>query len=356
MGIYTICFAWEEGAVCKKICHKFYAISIVEKEKILQICMQEKVDGVTSIASDIAVPTVNYITYKMGLNGNSMRAGLSTTNKLIMRNILHDNGIPVPKYRKISSLLEAVDFEYPFMVKAVDRSGSRGIRLVNNNNDLQIAFKDSLYYSFTNYALIEEYFEGTQYSFEMFSQGGKHVFIAITEEFYTGPPFFVEEKHVIPGRIRDVDFEKALSIVRKSLSVLGIKEGASHSEIRINPNGEMCIIEVASRMGGDFRSTLIDLSSGLDFNKIVVKNALGIHIDIGKTKYKNAALIKWILNKNDYNTFKYLYEVGKICQYEILDEPCDSRIVDSSQRFGYFIIKDINNTNCLNLLEVPDEK
>ena len=35
MGLYTICFAWAEGAVCKDIADKFYPISIVEKEQIL---------------------------------------------------------------------------------------------------------------------------------------------------------------------------------------------------------------------------------------------------------------------------------------------------------------------------------
>ena len=34
LGVYTICFAWEEGAICKDICDKFYPISIIEKEKI----------------------------------------------------------------------------------------------------------------------------------------------------------------------------------------------------------------------------------------------------------------------------------------------------------------------------------
>ena len=37
MGIHSIRFAWEEGAVCKDICDEFYPISIIEKVEILDI-------------------------------------------------------------------------------------------------------------------------------------------------------------------------------------------------------------------------------------------------------------------------------------------------------------------------------
>ena len=71
MGLYTICFAWAEGAVCKDVADKFYPISIVEKEQILDVCRQEQIDGICTIASDTAAPTVAYVAEQMGLIGNS---------------------------------------------------------------------------------------------------------------------------------------------------------------------------------------------------------------------------------------------------------------------------------------------
>ena len=58
MGIYTICFAWEQGAVCKDLCDLFYPISITEKDEILALCRKEQIDGICTIASDVAAPTV----------------------------------------------------------------------------------------------------------------------------------------------------------------------------------------------------------------------------------------------------------------------------------------------------------
>ena len=67
MGLRVICFAWADGAVCSEIADKFYPISIVEKETILKICREEKIDGICTIASDVAAPTVAYVAESMGL-------------------------------------------------------------------------------------------------------------------------------------------------------------------------------------------------------------------------------------------------------------------------------------------------
>ena len=53
MGLKTICFAWEQGAICKDYVDKFYPISVLEKDEILEMCKLEKVNGVVSNASDL---------------------------------------------------------------------------------------------------------------------------------------------------------------------------------------------------------------------------------------------------------------------------------------------------------------
>ena len=59
MGLEIHCFAWDKDAVCKEEVDSFYPISIVEKEKIFQICQSIEIDGICTIASDVAAPTVS---------------------------------------------------------------------------------------------------------------------------------------------------------------------------------------------------------------------------------------------------------------------------------------------------------
>ena len=59
MGIETHVFAWAAGDVGEKSADYFYPISIVEKDEILKRCREIGIDGICTIASDLAVITVN---------------------------------------------------------------------------------------------------------------------------------------------------------------------------------------------------------------------------------------------------------------------------------------------------------
>ena len=67
MGYETHVFAWREGATGAKDADYFYEISITEKEKILKICRQIRPQAVTTIGSDLANITVQYLAEKLGL-------------------------------------------------------------------------------------------------------------------------------------------------------------------------------------------------------------------------------------------------------------------------------------------------
>ena len=103
MGLGTLCFAWPEGAVCKEQCDEFVPVSIVEKERIASICAERGIDGVATIASDVAVPTVCHVAQQLGLNGNSERSAFLSTNKNAMRAAFRAAGVRVPASRMARS-------------------------------------------------------------------------------------------------------------------------------------------------------------------------------------------------------------------------------------------------------------
>ena len=59
MGIETHVFAWAANDVGEKSADYFYPISIVEKDEILHKCREIGIDGVCSIASDLAAIKLN---------------------------------------------------------------------------------------------------------------------------------------------------------------------------------------------------------------------------------------------------------------------------------------------------------
>ena len=99
LGYSIIGIAWAEGAVCKEYCDKFYPVSFAEKEKVLEICKTEHVDGITSFSLESALPTVVYVAKAMGLVGNDELCLKLTENKYTQRQAFEQNGLPVPKYK-----------------------------------------------------------------------------------------------------------------------------------------------------------------------------------------------------------------------------------------------------------------
>ena len=279
LGIETHCFAWSSGAVCQEICDFFYDISTLEKELILGKCNEIGIDGVMTIASDIAVPTVCYVANKLSLIGNSFENSYTTTNKYLMRNALIKSNIKSPKFQliqRISDVSLVKEMQYPLIVKPTDRSGSRGVVKINNKKELISSVERALKESFSNEAIIEEYIEGDEVSVESISWEGKHYILAITDKVTTGAPYFVELQHHQPSSLSSDIKKQIIKNTVDSLTALSHKFGAAHSEFKIDKNGDVYVIEVGARMGGDFiGSDLVQLSTGYDFLKACIDVCFG---------------------------------------------------------------------------------
>jgi len=298
MGIQTYCFAWAEGAVCKDECDFFYNISTLEKDKILEKCHEIGIDGIITIASDIAVPTVCYVAGKLGLIGNSFNDSLASTNKYFMRQSFITNGVSSPAFYIVKSIenVPINDLYFPLIVKPTDRSGSRGVTKVDKNEQLMQAVERALSESISNSAIIEEYINGAEVSVETISWEGTHYILAITDKVTTGEPYFVEIEHHQPSNLAVEIQSKIKSEAKKALNALNFKYGAAHSEFKITNDNKVVAIEVGARMGGDFiGSDLVQLSTGYDFVKGVINISLG--------NFEEP-----IINENKYSGVYFLYK------------------------------------------------
>lgn len=277
MGYETHVFAWQSGDIGEKTADYFYPISIIEKEKILEECKKIKPKAVVSIASDLAVLTVNYLADKLGLIGNNPENSIICTNKYEMRKAFEKANVKVPKFKNVS-LNEEVNienFDMPVIVKPTDRSGSRGITLIKDKKDLKQAITNAIEDSFEKRAIIEEFINGDEYSCECISFQGKHKFLAITKKFTTGAPHFIETGHIQPANLSKEKVEEVKKEIFKALDALKIQNGPSHSEFKIDENGKIGIIEIGARMGGDcIGSDLVKISTGYDFLKMTIDVAM----------------------------------------------------------------------------------
>ena len=343
LGYETHCFAWEsDDSICKNIADFFYPISILEKELIAEICSEIQIDAILSIASDVAVPTVSYVANKIGLIANSEESALISTNKYLMRSRFQKVGLNSLQYILVDNIKD-VDklshLKFPLIVKPIDRSGSRGVSISIDKNELVQNIQVAIEESFDGKAIVEEFIDGDEYSVESISVDGKHTILAITEKITTGPPYFVELEHHQPAELDSEVIKEISSVVQIGLEALGIKFGAAHTELKVNEFG-VFLIEIGARMGGDFiGSHLVQLSTGYDFLKNTLNVSLGKDIEPFVKKYEKAAGI-YFLSKNTSYLLPYFSEDydGRIKFLEKNIRTLNlEELYDSSNRCGYLI-------------------
>lgn len=343
MGIETHVFAWKANDVGEKSADFFYPISIVEKDEILSKCREIGIDGICSIASDLAAITVNYVANAMGLVGNSMECSHVSTNKHAMRKCFESANIPSPKSILVRSAddMAGIDICYPVIVKPLDRSGSRGITKVDKEEELSDAIETAKQQGFEKAALVEEFVCGSEYSVECISWHGEHTFLALTYKYTTNAPHFIEVAHLEPAVVDAAILEKVKEITFRALDSLNITNGASHSEVKISDDGEIKVIEIGGRMGGDWiGSHLVEMAMGIDFVRAVIQVALGEKPDTGAKHPVRAAAIRYLFTKEDEKDLERLKEEHKeylVC-HGVLNNTGEA-VTDSSNRLGYYLME-----------------
>jgi biotin carboxylase len=347
MGLETHCFAWDNTeAICKSIAHFFYPISVLEKDEILNKCMDIQIDAITTIATDICIPTIAFVAEKMNLISNTYNSSILATNKEKMRNAFEIHNVNSPKSKAVSYFEENsfINFNFPLIVKPTDRSGSRGVEKVENKAELKATIERAKSESIEKRVVVEEFITGNEVSVESISWNGEHNILAITDKVTSEEPYFVELEHHQPSSLPNEIQNKIKEETLKALNALDIKFGASHTELKINSKGEIYLIEVGARMGGDFiGSSLVNLSTGFDYLKAVIQIALG-NYNFQKSKDHQYAGVYFLSKNTEYLLNSFNLEVDYIVEKQILNNELKN-IQNSNDRSGYIIYKSDQKIN-----------
>lgn len=273
MGLETFCYAWSKGAICKDYVDHFIPISVFETDKIVESCKKNNIEGIVSNASEMLTPIVSYIAEKLNLICTPFHVIKNIQDKEYVRQITNNiKGIGVVSY-KSGKLYDIINkMQVPFVLKPCKGAAKKGVNFIQDKND-KIQIPEDIE---NNLFLAEQYIDGREYSVESLSYKGIHKIIQITEKISSGAPHFVELEHHQPANLSKNLMSKINILIPEILSSLNFTNGASHIEIKITDNGEIYLIEVNPRGGGDFISnSLIGLSTDCDYLKQIILISLG---------------------------------------------------------------------------------
>lgn len=340
MGYESIALDYDEKAVGFEYAQKKYVVSSTDAEKVLEVAKKEKVDAVLT-TSDYPVNVVAKVCKILNLPAMSPEVANICTNKYLQRKLFSDNGINAPKFYLISDDKDIEGFkDFPYIVKPVDSSASRGVKKVANIEEMREAIKDAIEYSRSGQVLIEQFVGGKEFSVETLTQNDKTTIVNITEKLVIGEDYgyFVEDTHIEPARISAEDWALIEEQVRKAITCIKANNCPSHTEVKLW-NGMAYIIEMACRLGGDYiTSDLVPLSTGIDMLANLVNLALGKSIDVER-KISKISMVQF-LNHDNYEHCQHFIEEnkGRISRYEVKPKH-ELPIKSSLDRMGYIIMQ-----------------
>lgn len=254
---------------------------------------EQRFDGVMTF-SESSVITVAAVAEALGLPGIGVEAAVNSRNKYLMRQAYERAGAPIPSFRLVESLGQALEaaeeFGYPVIVKPTLGAGSHLVFRVDSPEQMSDRFPQAadgiknLFWANSeadgvdlgpNGLLVESFLDGAEYLMEAVAWDDEvylgSVVDRITEEGQT----FDDDIHHAPTSLSDADVAKVQAVVKAGAHAMGLRRSVMHAEVRFH-NGEPHLLEIASRVGGGGLDMIARLTAGHDPIKAVVDIACGV--------------------------------------------------------------------------------
>lgn len=263
---------------------------------------REELAGVAS-TSEFAAPVVAELASWLGLPGNSPAAMRTCRNKAALREVLSAAGVRQPEFGVLTegfataaAAAVAARVGLPCVVKPVDDSGSNAVLLCATLDELAEHARSILAVRTNSRGLptarsvlVERYLPGPEYSVEMFGVAGEQVCLGITEKSVGELPHFVELGHVFPAPLAAADANRLESVVRAALAAAGVDFGATHTELRLTPDGP-ALIEINPRLAGGMIPELIHRASGVRVLRQQLRAVLGLPVHLTPSAHRVAGI------------------------------------------------------------------
>lgn len=280
LGYYVITCDYLPNNPGHKFSDKYYNVSTTDLDAVLEIAKKENIDGITAYASDPAALTASYVSKEMGLRGVPFESAKILSNKDDFRVFMEENGFKHPSYKKVNSIQDVKDFVKEHgksIIKPVDSSGSKGITIIETDSDVESIYEESMKYTRNGRLVIEKFIEklGDQICGDVVVVEGKLVFAGHGNVHFDKVCDPVTPCSITLPYNNDVKkVEELNNILQDIFSKLNIEHGTFNIDALIDTNGDVYVVEIGARNGGNLFTELIKKNSGFDIVKATLVNAV----------------------------------------------------------------------------------
>ncbi|MFI2415671.1 ATP-grasp domain-containing protein [Streptomyces sp. NPDC018947] len=221
----------------------------------------------------------------LSLPGNNPERTAAARNKALMAAAFDAGHVSTPRTaivadpRELRAAARAAGF--PCVVKPADGAGSAGVTVITSPQQLTPAWhaarQAQVMYGMPRdeRLLVQEHVGGLEVSVESVTQHGVTTHLCITRKHTTGGIHRVELGHTLPARLPAAAERTLLDQTDRAIAAVGVRNGATHTELVLTPHGRCTVLEIGARLGTGHIGVLIQHALGIDPWRTLWDIALG---------------------------------------------------------------------------------
>ena len=327
-GYYVITADNVPDNIAHKYSDEYVNVSIIDKEAVLNIAQEKKIDGIMSFGVDPGVVSASYVQNKMNLPSFGQFESIEILqNKDKFRSFLSENGFNVPKAKSFSSKEEALIgiscMEYPIIVKPTDSAGSKGVTKVENKEQLSKAIDSAFLHSFSKKIIIEEFIEkvGCSSDTDCFSIDVKLAFVSYNSQYFDDKAAnpYTPAAYSWPSTFTEEQEKYLTSEIQRLITLLGLKTVVYNVETRISTNGKPYIMELTPRGGGNRLCEMLRYATGVDMITNITRAVVGDSIENIEQKPYIGHWAEIIIHSDTSGIFDHI-EISKDLPAEVIEK------------------------------------
>lgn len=274
-----------------------FPVNFLDLDAITAIVRENHVDAIATAGMDLAVTTIGHICTTFGLSGLSADAAFLVSDKWRMKQAFARAGVRTADFiripvadgaRVLKQALASGRLALPFMLKAVDNSGSRGIVKVARTEDIPAALQLVADNTRKDYCLAEEFICGEELGAEGFISGGELSLLLPNGKYVFHGDTNVPVGHFAPCELSDALLQDIRLQTKKAAAACGLDNTPINVDLLLQGD-QAFIVEIAGRSGATCLPEIVSHACGFNYYEKILLAALGERPDFTPAKALAAA-------------------------------------------------------------------
>lgn len=246
---------YNKNTYVKSLADYVYDISVLDEDKMAELCERERFDGIISAFNERLGPVVRCLGERIGKPTPFTVEQLKmSTNKKYFKHTCMQYGVPVPHEYCIKSMEDIcnIDIDFPVIIKPVDSASSVGVTPCFTPEELKAGYLKAVNASRSGDVIVEQFLPYDEINLTYIAQDGDVQLAAIHDRYFNRSQegaLKAPDLYIYPSRYTDIILEKYNGTIINMLRGIGIRNGSLFIQA-VMKGDELYCYEAGIRLNG----------------------------------------------------------------------------------------------------------